>query len=231
MQEITKVFEGKDVRIVESEDQFWFIAKDVCDILGLSNVSKALESLKESNKTTITNSDSGSNYKTRLLVVNEPGLYKLIFKSRKEEAEKFQDWVTEEVLPSIRKTGSYQTPKTRQQLQEELLIATSEEVGQLQQQVQTLEKKVDDQIRLFPSEIDDLYNAVASKSVYLTRQMNHDNHEISEPDFKKEIGLTRRRIWSKLKKRYGVSKYIHIKRKDFDDAISYINNVKWVDLI
>lgn len=111
MNQLTKMFEGHELRIVERDGEPWFVAKDVCAILGLSNVSKSLLSLNDKFKTTLTLSYSGSNYKTNALVVNEAGLYKLIFKSRKTEAERFSDWVAGEVLPSIRKTGSYSLEK------------------------------------------------------------------------------------------------------------------------
>lgn len=97
----------KQVRTYVSYDDVWFVAKDVCSILDIKNVSDAVGKLKDSFKTTIALTDTGSNYKTNALAVNEAGLYKLIFKSRKEEAEKFSDWVAEKVLPTIRKTGGF----------------------------------------------------------------------------------------------------------------------------
>lgn len=111
MNELTKVFNysGNEIRTVVKDGEVWFVAKDVCDILEIKNVSDAVARLKTSHKTTIGLTDTGSNYKTSALAVNEPGLYKLIFKSRKEEAEKFSDWVAEEVLPTIRKHGAYMT--------------------------------------------------------------------------------------------------------------------------
>jgi prophage antirepressor-like protein len=84
----------------------WFVAGDVCEVLGIENVSHALSRIKSVN---IVSSDvensRGQLRKTR--IVNESGLYRLIFQSRKPEAEKFTDWVTGEVLPQIRKTGWY----------------------------------------------------------------------------------------------------------------------------
>lgn len=84
----------------------WFIAKDVCDILGLENSRKATAELDPDEKNTVTISDGipGNPNKT---IVNEPGLYRLIMRSRKPEAKEFQRWVTHEVLPTIRKTGGY----------------------------------------------------------------------------------------------------------------------------
>jgi hypothetical protein len=83
----------------------WFLAKDVCDSLGLENVTKALYSLDEDEKLTLPVVRSGQTREMNF--VNESGLYNLIFQSRKPEAKKFRKWVTSEVLPSIRKTGKY----------------------------------------------------------------------------------------------------------------------------
>lgn len=104
-------YEGITIRTVVIEDDIWFIAADVCAFLELKNVSRAVSRIKDNHRTTITIGDSGSNYKHQSLCVNEPGLYKLIFASRKPEAEAFQDWIYEEVLPSIRKNGSYSAPQ------------------------------------------------------------------------------------------------------------------------
>lgn len=99
-----------DVRTITQNDEIWFVAADVCKILDIVNVSDAVSNLDEDEKTTIVITDSGSNYKHPALLVDESGLYHLIFQSRKEDAKQFRRWVTKEVLPSIRKTGSYSMP-------------------------------------------------------------------------------------------------------------------------
>jgi hypothetical protein len=82
------------------------VAKDVCEILELGNVSMALEAVKPGRKG-ISNVDTPSGSQ-QMLTLKEAGLYELIFKSRKPEAEDFRDWVFDVVLPQVRKTGSYQ---------------------------------------------------------------------------------------------------------------------------
>lgn len=93
----------------------WFVAKDVCDILGLENSRKATADLDPDEKNTVTIRDGipGNPNKT---IISEPGLYKLIMRSRKPEAREFQRWVTHEVLPSIRKHGIYATEATIDQI-------------------------------------------------------------------------------------------------------------------
>lgn len=98
-------FDNNEVRTVTINSEIWFIAKDVCEILEINDSSQAVERLSDRQKLTRIVYGSGQGRKTWL--INEAGLYKLVFTSRKPEAEKFTDWVTSEVLPSIRKTGSY----------------------------------------------------------------------------------------------------------------------------
>jgi anti-repressor protein len=115
MNQLQQVFQygSCSVRTIIKEDEIWFVAKDVCEILEIGNPSQALSRLDDDEKATITTNDSGGRpYK--LSLVNEPGLYSLILTSRKPEAKAFKRWITHEVIPSIRKTGSYslQIPKT-----------------------------------------------------------------------------------------------------------------------
>lgn len=103
----TFTFNAATLRTLTDENgEPWFVAKDVCDILGLENSRKATAELDSDEKNTVTISDGipGNPNKT---IISEPGLYKLIMRSRKPEAKEFQRWVTHEVLPQIRKTGGY----------------------------------------------------------------------------------------------------------------------------
>ena len=94
------------VRFIQTDNgEIYFVAADVCKILGIKQATKALKRLKENEKGVTTIHTLGG--LQEMLIVNEPGLYRLIFSSRKPEAEKFQDWVYHEVLPSIRKFGYY----------------------------------------------------------------------------------------------------------------------------
>jgi prophage antirepressor-like protein len=101
-------YKGNQTRTVKDEKgEPWFIAKDVCDILEIKNTSKAIAGL-DNNEKGITSSDTLKGPQ-EMLTVNEPGLYRLIMRSRKKEAEEFQRWIAHEVLPAIRKNGAYGT--------------------------------------------------------------------------------------------------------------------------
>jgi len=104
-------YNAQSIRTVNIDGQVWFIAKDVCDVLGLSDVSMSLQKLNENQKLIQKLYVSGQNRDVWL--INESGLYKLILRSNKKEAEKFQDWVTDDILPTIRRTGNYHINKGR----------------------------------------------------------------------------------------------------------------------
>ena len=110
-------YRDKQIRVIEQDGEPWFVAKDVCEVLGLENSRQAISGLYDNEKMTVTNNDGHSGQRGGaqfINYVNEPGLYKLIFKSRKPEAKKFQDWVFYEVLPDIRKHGMYLSDKAEE---------------------------------------------------------------------------------------------------------------------
>ena len=104
-------FRGASLRtLTDEEGEPWFVAKDVCDILGMSNPSMAVIALDKDEVAQIDPKDylgSENRSNQAVNIVSEPGLYKLIMRSRKPEAKEFQRWVTHDVLPQIRRTGGY----------------------------------------------------------------------------------------------------------------------------
>lgn len=98
-------FNGAAVRVVNTENEVWFIASDVCGVLELSNQYSSLALLDDDEKGLHSMETHGGRQDVR--VISESGLYSLILRSRKPEARAFKKWVTSEVLPAIRKTGTY----------------------------------------------------------------------------------------------------------------------------
>lgn len=97
-------FENKVVRTQIDEDgNPWWVAKDVCGVLAISAYRDSISKIADKYKRRVKVDGRDA------VVINESGLYKFILKSKKPNAEKFQDWVVEDILPSIRKTGSYST--------------------------------------------------------------------------------------------------------------------------
>ena len=97
-----------EIRTVEIDGEPWFVGKDVAESLGYSNTRDALSRhIDNEDKTSVVIPDSGSNYKSKTILINESGLYSLILSSKLPSAKEFKRWVTSDILPTIRKTGGY----------------------------------------------------------------------------------------------------------------------------
>lgn len=123
-----QIFENAEfgkVRTIVKDGEPYFIGKDVADILGYAKPENAIAThVDEEDKTSTLIQGTGSNYKSKAIIINESGVYALIFGSKLPKAKQFKRWVTSEVLPSIRKTGSYNTiPKDRSEFKEQELKA------------------------------------------------------------------------------------------------------------
>jgi prophage antirepressor-like protein len=119
-------FEGfRRVRVIVRDGEPWFVAKDVCDILEIENSRDTLAKMLDNDEADVekiyVRSENGVEQNREMNIVNESGLYHLIFRSNKPVARLFRKWVTSVVLPSIRKTGRYIVPKkehTRAEIEE-----------------------------------------------------------------------------------------------------------------
>src|SRR5660398_186391 len=138
-----QVFENKEfgnVRVVEISNQVWFIAKDICEALDLTNPTVAVDRLDDDERTKFNLGRQG-----RANVVNEYGLYNLVLSSRKKSAKKFKRWITHEVIPSIRKHGAYMTPETieRTLTDPDFIIGLAERLKDEQKKTKVLETKIE----------------------------------------------------------------------------------------
>lgn len=113
---------GEKVRVVHIDGEPWFVAIDVCRELGLPNARQAVRRLDEGDGSITTVTD-GLGREQQAHIINEAGLYQLIFASRKAEAKRFKRWIFEEVIPTIRKTGAYESAEAREAKVLELLEA------------------------------------------------------------------------------------------------------------
>ena len=98
-------FNNNDVRVIPEGDRLWFVAKDITDGLGYASASQALRHVPDAHRG-VRKVDTPS-WSQDMACVDEPGMYWLVMRSNRLEARPFIDWVTGEVLPSIRKTGGY----------------------------------------------------------------------------------------------------------------------------
>ena len=103
------LFEGERlVRMIEKDGELWFVGLDVCRTLDISKPHQALDRLDEDERGTYTVGTPGGDQS--MVIVSEAGVYRLVFTSRKPVAERFKRWLAHEVIPSLRKTGSYSVP-------------------------------------------------------------------------------------------------------------------------
>ena len=131
-------YDSMAVRTIEMDSEPWFIGKDVATVLGYSNTRDALaKHVDAEDKNTVAIHDGiGNPNKT---VINESGVYALIFGSKLPNAKAFKRWVTSEVLPAIRKRGSYSVPNHQTQV----LLAHEQRLNEISTQIQQTEKRLD----------------------------------------------------------------------------------------
>ena len=157
-------FKGCAVRTVMIGNMPWFVAKDVCEVLELSDVSMSVAKLDDDEKLVQKLFVSGQN--RDMIIVNESGLYTLIMRSNKPEARSFRKWVTSEVLPSIRATGQYTMPQlveNRLAAMEKMLVDNAsrgeeiiKELAVMKDQFETMDVLQRDQLFEIQQEIDGL---------------------------------------------------------------------------
>lgn len=206
-----------EIRTVTIDNEIYFVGKDVAVSLGYKDTSDALKKhVADEDKLTRCFADSGQN--RQMYIINESGLYALIFGSKLESAKRFKHWVTSEVLPTIRKTGGYRKPMSTAEQIKLLALGNTE----LNERVSDVEKKIDsleNDMPLYGCEIDDIKNHVNRKVVNVLGGKTSEAHRdgsIRSSVFKD--------IYRQLKREYGcVASYKSIKRKWIDDAHNLIN--------
>ncbi|HDK3817646.1 TPA: ORF6C domain-containing protein [Staphylococcus aureus] len=215
MQELqTFNFEELPVRTLEVDGELYFIGKDVADILGYANGRDALSKhVDAEDKLPSQIATAGQN--RNVTIINESGLYSLIFSSKLENAKRFKRWVTSEVLPTLRKTGAYQVPSDPMQALRLMFEATEE----TKQEIKNVK---DDVIDLKENQKLD-----AGDYNFLTRTINQRVahiqrlHAITNQKQRSELF---RDINSEVKKMTGASSRTNVRQKHFDDVIEMIAN-------
>ncbi len=138
MNELMKVFEyqGKQFRTVIKDGQPYFVAADICDSLDIKNVTQAVMKLDEDERAML---NIGVPY-GEVNAVNETGLYNLVLCSRKPEAKSFKRWITHEVLPALRQTGTYSIQEQPKSI-EDLIIMSAQSLKEVRIKMDQIETK------------------------------------------------------------------------------------------
>ena len=113
----TVSFNEKNIRIIGTCQEPWFVAKDICNILELKNITEALKMIPECSRSSVKLNTFGG--EQMMSIIDESGLYRLIMRSNKPVAQKFQDVVCKEILPTIRKTGEFKLQKMLEEREKE----------------------------------------------------------------------------------------------------------------
>lgn len=207
------VFENSEfgeIRTITKDNEPMFCLSDVCKALELEQVSRVKSRLKADGVTTSKVIDRLGR-EQEATFINESNLYKTIFQSRKDSAERFTDWVTSEVLPSIRKTGGYNKPMT-----------TAEQIKLLAQGNTELSERMDrleNDMPLYGCEIDEIQSHVKRKAVNILGGKQSNAYKDASTRNKVFADM-----WNQLKREYGcVSTYKSIKRKYIADVHDFID--------
>lgn len=206
-----------EIRTVVENGEPMFCLSDVCKALELTQPSKVRERLSEKGVNSIPTLTKGGTQ--NLLYINEANLYKTIFQSRKESAERFSDWVAGEVLPQIRKNGYYQQkPMT---IPEQIKLLAQGNV-ELEKKVYEVDKRIDtleQDMPLYGCEIDEVQAHVRRKGVKVLGGKQSEAYKDASIR-----GSIYSDIYRELKRQFGlVTSYKSIKRKYMADIHELID--------
>lgn len=210
-----------EVRTVMIDGEPWFVGKDVASALGYKNTRQALSTNIEDDDRGVHSIDTPSGTQ-QMTVINESGLYSLIFGSKLDSAKKFKRWVTSEALPALRKDGYYgKLPPMTTEQQIQLLaqgnVDLSKRIDTVQSKTETLEERFnrfEQELPLFPHEADSVSSAVKKRVVEVLGGKNsnaYHNRSISQMAFMD--------AYRNLKRNFNVRSYKSIKRNQADTAL------------
>lgn len=205
------LFEGHAVEMVEIEGEILFNAKDAAEVLDIKDVKSAIRSFNENQKVILTNSKVQDMHFRKLAnrgenFLTESGLYKLAFRSNKESAERFTDWVTDEVIPQIRKTGGY-IPHNQNMSEAEIMAAAMQIANKT---IEEQRKRID----MVEKEKENLSNVIAGVAPTV---------EFAETILESNGTLTATQIGAD----YGISA-IELNSILHEKGIQYKNNGQWI---
>lgn len=203
-----------EIRTVQLNNETYFVGKDVAEALGYVDPSSAVsKNVDTEDKTTLLLEQDGSNYKSKTTVISESGLYALIFGSKLESAKRFKHWVTSEVLPAIRKTGSYEMEQYSPEMK--AILMHDKKLVKMDERVTDLENNTTIDYGQQQA-LGDIVNRVVIEA--LGGKGSPAYREIS----KKVFAECNR----DLKHYFNVNARNNVPKKRFDEAVAYVKNWK-----
>lgn len=213
-----QIFENSEfgeIRMTEIDGKPYFVATDVATALGYATPRDAVLRHCKGVVKRDTPTSSGAQ---SMSYINEGDLYRLIMKSKLPSAEKFESWVMDEVLPSIRKTGSYNKPMTTAE-KIQLLAQGNDELNERVDHVEEKINSLEQDMPLYGCEIDEVSKHVKRKAVNVLG--GKESEAYRDASIRSQLFTD---IYSQIKREYGlVSSYKSIKRKYIADVHDFID--------
>lgn len=227
-----KIYENPEfgkVRTTQINGEPYFVGKDVTEILGYSNNRKALSDHVDDEDKGVTKCDTLGGTQ-EMTVINESGLYSLILSSKLPKAKEFKRWVTSDVLPSIRKTGSYGTPKMSvmemiAQLAENA-VKTEKTLAEHTERINDLEEKTDANIQGIVREALTYATLTFEQQKYIQVKVALKIFDLCPEynDYKANKERLFNKIYNDIRKRYKVSSFRNVRARDFEDTLKFIDS-------
>jgi prophage antirepressor-like protein len=208
-----------EIRTILIDNEPWFVAKDIAKTLGYRNTNQSVKDNTDEDDRGASPVVTPSGTQN-MVVVNESGLYSLIFGSKLEGAKKFKRWVTSEVLPSIRKNGSYQKESQLPQTTDGKIALLAQGHMELKEEVDTIKADLEAlkmDLPILPIEAERITEAVKKKGVMILGGKTSSAYN--------DRGIRQKLyndLYSNLKYNFGVRSYKSIKRSQCDKAIEII---------
>ena len=202
-----------EVRTAVVNDEPMFCLVDICKALEIKNATDVVKRLDEDERTRL---NLGRQGETNF--ITESGLYAVILRSDKPNAKKFRKWVTSEVLPTIRKTGSYNKPmSTAEKIK--LLAQGNEELNERVEKVEDKLDSLENDMPLYGCEIEELKNHISRRAISILDGKNSEAYKDASIR-----GTVYKDIYRQLKREYGyASTYKSLKRKYLADAHEFVD--------
>lgn len=217
MNQLTKVFKGSEIRMIGNNTAPLFVASDVAKALGYKEPHKAVSRhCKGGTKHPVLTNGGTQD----MIVIREPDVYRLVTNSKLPAAQAFENWVMEDVLPSIRNTGSYEVPKGIPFA--ELFTATAqllEKQGETEAAITTLTEKIDLRMTLDYGQQLAIERAKKRRAEDLWKELSERPSDLYDSKAK-----LYGRFGSDIKRAFAVASYRDIRQNQFDEALSYVTH-------
>lgn len=211
-----------EIRTVTIDNEPWFVAKDVCNILGVNNSRQAMTRLEDFEKNTVILND-GNKGNPNMAIISESGFYALVLSSRKPIAKPFRLWVTQEVIPSIRKNGIYQTNPNKVKN----LLANLADIKIVYAQINNIECMLEEQRDDLNSVVDNMTLSTRQQQKLYKAAKDRINYLLGgahSPEYKKKSKSYFINLWNDLKSYFECGgSYKDLNPKDFDEAMEFIS--------